>query len=208
MAWQVNLALVLDGSGSISSENWELEKDFAKDVVSAFTEKDLFENGGTASYVQFDSYAHSSGSFTSQEEFNDFVDADLQSQGGTEISAGIAKGQQLLSLNDSGGAVMVVITDGDSYLAYAEAEADAARAEGTNIFAVGVGRSFPSSDLKKFRFLFLVFVIVTHKVHGFVALIMFLFVPFVRLLRLTAVRDFIFIFCELGCSFAALVIFG
>ncbi|CAM9524910.1 unnamed protein product [Pylaiella littoralis] len=137
----VNLALVVDGSGSISPDDWELEKVFAKDVVAAFTERNLFENGGKASYVQFSSYVYSSGSFTSQEDFDEFVDADFQSSGGTDISEGVAEGQRLLSLNNTvaSGAIMIVITDGASYIITAELEADAARAAGTNIFAVGVG---------------------------------------------------------------------
>lgn len=139
----MNLALVLDGSASIYSEDWELEKDFAKDVVAAFSEKKLFQNGGLASYVQFSSYVVSSGTFTSVADFNEFVDADEQSRGGTDIEDGIVEGQRLLSLNDSGasGAVMVVITDGNSYLGYGENEADIAREAGTNLFAVGVGTS-------------------------------------------------------------------
>lgn len=140
---QVNLALVLDGSGSIYSDDWELEKDFAKDVVAAFSGKNLFLNGGTASYVQFDSSIVSSGTFSSLADFNAFVDADLQSQGSTDIAEGIFEGQRLLTLSNNGasGAVMIVITDGNSYITEAEFEADAARAEGTVIFAVGVGAS-------------------------------------------------------------------
>lgn len=137
----MNLALVLDGSGSIYSGDWELEKEFAKDAVAAFNKRNLFQNGGTASYVQFSSSVVSSGTFYSVQDFNDFVDADLQYGWGTSIDAGIAEGRLLLNLNESlaAGAVMIVITDGNSDLTSAEIQADAARDEGTVIFAVGVG---------------------------------------------------------------------
>lgn len=139
---QVNVALVLDGSGSINSTNWVLEKRFAKDVVAAFAERNLFENGGTASYVQFDWSLESSGTFYSLESFNSFVDGDVQGKFGTTISIGIAEGRRLLNANDSSASFMIVITDGNdtsSDPSAAPAEADTARADGITIFAVGIG---------------------------------------------------------------------
>lgn len=80
--WQFNIAIVVDGSSSIKPSQWEDEKEFAKNVTNAFTKRNLFENGGIASYVQFDGNLESSGSFTSLEDFNIYVDNDVQGSGG------------------------------------------------------------------------------------------------------------------------------
>lgn len=135
---QVNIALILDGSGSIDTNEWALETDFAEDVVAAFADRNLFENGGTATYVQFASAVGPSGTFNSTEAFNDFIDAAGKLGGGTNIESGIARGRELLSdAPASSLSFMIVITDGNG--GRPEDEADAARAEGTRVFAVGVG---------------------------------------------------------------------
>lgn len=137
---KVNLALVLDGSTSILSAEWPQEKDFAKDAVVAFADRNLFDNGGSASYVQFSSVVQSYGTFTSLEDYEDFVDEDFQVVGGTNIAAGIQTGQELLIASPSTASFMIVITDGEyNYGGDPTAYAEAARAEGTTIFAVGVG---------------------------------------------------------------------
>ena len=59
-ARQVNIALVLDGSGSVGSDNFDIEQEFAKNLTAAFAESNLFANGGSASYVQFTSYVDAS----------------------------------------------------------------------------------------------------------------------------------------------------
>lgn len=137
---QINLAVVLDASGSISSTEWELEKNFAKDVISEFESKNLFANGGSASYVQFSSGVSSFGTFDSSAAYEDYVDADSKILGGTNIEAGIMKGRELLNASPSTAAIMIVITDGEWTNGNdPSTEADAARADGTTIFAVGVG---------------------------------------------------------------------
>lgn len=78
---------MLDGSGSISYADWDLEKAFAMDAAAAFASRNLFENGGTASYVHFSTDLVSSGTFVSLDEFNAFVDADAYSGLWTNIEA-------------------------------------------------------------------------------------------------------------------------
>ena len=137
--------MVVDASNSITttspSDNftrseWTKEKEFAKSLVAAFADRNLFENGGTASYVQFHSVVQSFGSFTSLEEFNDFVDRDEKGIGGTNIDVGMAKANSLLAANASTATYMFVITDGNGIVGDAPANALAA---GTSIFVVGVG---------------------------------------------------------------------
>lgn len=140
---------MVDGSGSISDyffstessnsiywSEWRKEKEFAKSIVIAFSERNLFENGGTASYVQFSSSVISSASFTTLEDFIDFVDEDEHGSGGTNIDVGMAEANKLLAENPSTATYMFVITDGAGFLYTAPADAAAA---GTTVFAVGVG---------------------------------------------------------------------
>ena len=140
LSWQVNLALVLDGSGSISASEFAEEQDFAKDAVNAFANRNLFDNGGTASYVQYSSALVSSDSFGSAQLFNAFVDNDVQASAGTTTSVGIDEGTRLLGVNPATASFMIVITDGQSSsITATTAAADAARAENIVVFAVGVG---------------------------------------------------------------------
>ncbi|CAM9935183.1 unnamed protein product [Scytosiphon promiscuus] len=134
----VNVAIVLDGSGSISSDNFNLSQAFAKDTVAAFADENLFDNGGTASFTQFSSFATPGGTFSSQGDFDAFVDAELQLSGGTDIPSGIARGSELLAAAPNASAsFMVVLTDGVG--GDPTVEANAARAAGTIVYAVGVG---------------------------------------------------------------------
>ena len=145
--WQVNLALVLDGSGSIDPADFELEQQFAVDTVAAFAARNLFDNGGMASYVQYSSTLISSGTFDSAQDFNDFADADVQSRQNTFTNLGIDEGTALLGANDATASFMIVITDGVSNSASATATAaDNARAAGIIVFAVGVGESLAAKD--------------------------------------------------------------
>lgn len=133
---QINLAVVIDGSGSIDASGFEEEKDFAKNLAASFASRNLFANGGAASYVQFGTYITNSTTTYSLTAFNTFVDGDPQSGSGTDINAGIAEARDLLAINPATANFMVVITDGQDENIY---EAEEARDEGTVIFAVGVG---------------------------------------------------------------------
>ena len=109
---QVNVAVIIDASGSVSTADWELSKEFAKNTVSSFAEQNLFANGGSASFAQFSSSASEGGTFYSVEDFNAFVDADTKYSGGTDIIDGIAKGRELLNASPTTTSFMIVTTDG------------------------------------------------------------------------------------------------
>ncbi|CAN0446571.1 unnamed protein product, partial [Hapterophycus canaliculatus] len=111
---QVNVAIVLDGSGSIGATDFDLSKSFAKDTVVAFADQNLFDNGGTASFTQFSFAANAGGTFSSQEDFDAYVDDELQIGSGTVISAGIARGRELLTAApNTSTSFMIVLTDGN-----------------------------------------------------------------------------------------------
>ena len=147
LPWQVNLAIILDGSASINSTDFALEQGFAEDTVAAFAARNLFQNGGTASYVQYSGDLVPNGTFTSAQDFIDFAAADVQASGSTVTSVGINEGRKLLGTNPASALFMIVITDGQSSSFNATAAAaDAARAEGILVFAVGVGESAASNS--------------------------------------------------------------
>ncbi|CAN0284302.1 unnamed protein product, partial [Ectocarpus sp. 12 AP-2014] len=110
---QVNVAVIIDASGSVGTADWELSKEFAKNTVASFADQNLFTNGGSASFAQFSSDASEGGTFYSLEDFNAFVDADTKYSGGTDIIAGIAKGRELLSASPTTTSFMIVTTDGE-----------------------------------------------------------------------------------------------
>ena len=85
---QVNIAIVVDGSGSIEDQDWIEEQKFAKDAVAAFARRNIFDNGGSASYVQFSSFPLDMGTFYSEEDFDAHVDSLDQYKGGTDIVNG------------------------------------------------------------------------------------------------------------------------
>lgn len=117
LARQVNLAIVVDGSYSISPNDWEKVKELATNTTAAFASRNLFENGGTASYIQFNHGIVSNGTFTDLQSFNVFVDTDVLPGGFTDIEIGILEGMRLLrAAPPSSAAYMIVMTDGAGFI--------------------------------------------------------------------------------------------
>ena len=85
---KVNVVLVVDSSLSIVESDWILEQQFAKDTVAAFASRNIFDNGGTASYVQFSSSTSDEGTFNSTESFDEHVDSVIQYEWYTNIAGG------------------------------------------------------------------------------------------------------------------------
>lgn len=112
--FQVNVAVIIDGSGSVGSTDFDLEKDFAKNAVASFASRNLFANGGAAAFAQFSSSASTGGTFSSSEDFDAFVDAEPYVGGGTNIIAGVAKGRELLAANEASASFLILITDGQA----------------------------------------------------------------------------------------------
>lgn len=79
---------MVDGSDSIEPEDWEKEQRFAKQAVAAFARRNIFENGGSASYVQFTTFPFYMGTFYSEELFDAHVESVIQFRGGTDIVNG------------------------------------------------------------------------------------------------------------------------
>ncbi|CAN0405319.1 unnamed protein product, partial [Ectocarpus sp. 8 AP-2014] len=148
---KVNVAVIIDASRSIFDIDgaFLLEKEFAKNVTASFAAKNLFTNGGTASYASFSDDASDGGTFGSEAEFNEFVDNAPWEEGNTNIEAGLSKGRELLANGTSTRtSFLILITDGDGNRGgNPQIEADAARDEGTIVYAVGVGPDVSEATL-------------------------------------------------------------
>jgi len=147
---QVNLAVVVDGWGRTNRLNhtWELQKDFAKSITPALGDRNLFINGGSASYVQSAHSASdtSSGTFHSLEEFESHVDAVNVVTGRTSIDEGIKQARSLLTAAPPALAafIIIIVYDGNPLPRYLRSvqQADAARGEGVEVFVVGIGGKY------------------------------------------------------------------
>ena len=108
------MAVIIDSSGSVDDVEFVLEKDFAKSAIASFASRNLFANGGTASYASFATFASEGGTFTSAAEFDAFVDAAPRVIGSTNIEDGLSKGRELLNADSSATAsFLILITDGE-----------------------------------------------------------------------------------------------
>lgn len=107
------MAIVADSSGTVKGNDYDDSKQFAKDTVAAFADRNLFKNGGTASFAQFSHYVDPGETFSSQQDFDDHIDSKSRLSGSSAIALGIAEGRRMLA--NAPGAIasfMVVITDG------------------------------------------------------------------------------------------------
>lgn len=145
--------MVIDGSASINSTDFLEAKEFAKNITAAFADRNLFINGSTASYVQFSSivYPTDTGTFFSLDNFNAFIDGNIQRRGRTNIDAGIIAAHNLLNVAPPAStAFMIVLTEGDDNNGGNNVllTSNNARADGITLFAVGVGEILESISLE------------------------------------------------------------
>uniref|UniRef100_A0A8C7PMN5 VWFA domain-containing protein n=1 Tax=Oncorhynchus mykiss TaxID=8022 RepID=A0A8C7PMN5_ONCMY len=149
---QTDIAFLLDGSGSVNKFDFEKMKDFVKDLIREFLERD----------TKF-AVAQYSGYCTIHFDLNTFnvmnrdyqVNSITQQGGGTYTAASMRKVVQEVFSTSRGSRpkakrIMIVITDGQSNDSGMLKNA-ASEAEAKNIirFAIGVGRAFSSSSAMK-----------------------------------------------------------
>lgn len=134
-----DLMLVLDGSGSISRPDFELARTFARNLVNSC----LFVSGSRIGVVQFASTAQLEHPLSSDRAAVDgALVAMRQLIGSTATDRAIDLAQAQLTANRRPGVrnFIIVFTDGLSNDPAATGRAaDAARAAGTELFAVGIG---------------------------------------------------------------------
>merc|ERR1719232_286918 len=142
----VDVAFVLDGSGSVTEENFIKQKQFVKDVVLPLN---LHQTGSRASVVQFSDWPELSIDWTSNlDEFYTGVDA-IEYMGYRTFTADAMKFtyNNLIKNNARDGVkkFVVLITDGAS--TNGVSEKDALHQFGISNFALGIGPSTNRTEL-------------------------------------------------------------
>jgi hypothetical protein len=139
----IDLMLVVDGSESISREQFDTMQLFMSNLVAAFT---IGPDDGHAGIVQFASQGQGRVEIALSGD-GGAVQAAIagmeQIIGVTDIQEGIALGQGQLDASGRAGVpqVLILVTDGEhNQPGDPNAEAEAARNAGTEIFAIAIGQ--------------------------------------------------------------------
>jgi hypothetical protein len=138
----IDLMLVLDGSESISSADFDLTRDFVDSLIGHFV---ISPTDGHAGIVQFAGEGQGRveiGLSSDPAAITAASAAMLQIIGATDIQEGITLGQGQLTYAGRPGVphAMIIVTDGEhNQPGDPIAEADLARSLGTEIFAIAVG---------------------------------------------------------------------
>ncbi len=143
----IDLMLVLDGSESIRSADFDLTRDFVDNLIGHFV---ISPTDGHAGIVQFAGEGQGRveiGLSSDPDAINAASSAMVQIIGATDIQEGTALGQGQLTYGGRPGVphAMIILTDGEhNQPGDPIAEADLARSLGTEIFAIAVG---PGPDM-------------------------------------------------------------
>ena len=139
----LDLMLVIDGSGSIFASDFNRMKDFSNGLVDSFAVSDAAARIGV---VQFSGQGQGRleiGLSGNAAAVHGAISGMVQIEGFTDIQEGLALGQGEIAANGRAGVphIIILLTDGQQEGAPGDpvAEAAAARAAGTQIYAVGVG---------------------------------------------------------------------
>lgn len=138
---------MLDESGSIGAESFKKMLDFTAKVASVFTvgTGDSDSRVGAVSFASTANTEFLPGVHSTNAAVNAAIKGIRQEGGGTETSAGLSHVLNLFNSDDSGvrpkskeaARVVILITDGQSNSS-PQAAAEAIRATGAVVFAVGV----------------------------------------------------------------------
>ena len=153
----VDVAFIMDASGSIGDANFQVEKDFVKEVVYAFGVSESGSHAGVITYsddadlnIRFDEYKR-------LESFNGAVDNLPYSKGRTRIDKALQlASSQLFSVGAGMRAdvpkIAIVLTDGKQTQAADAVALDKAvaplHALGVQVFAIGIGSEVDSNELR------------------------------------------------------------
>lgn len=130
----VDLAIVVDTSGSMSGARRNNAVAAAKEVVSKMKENDR------CAVIKFTDGAYALQDFTNDAALLETAINKLNASGGTNIASGIRKAVELFSKseNDSSQKYIILLSDGEDSSRSAQ-EAEAAYALGIRIFALSIG---------------------------------------------------------------------
>ena len=139
----LDLMLVIDGSGSIFASDFNRIKDFSNGLADSFVISDAAARIGVVQFSGEGQGLLEIGLSGSSAAVHGAIDGMVQIEGYTDIQEGLALGQGEIAANGRPGVphVIILLTDGQQEGAPGDpvAEAGAARAAGTTIYAVGVG---------------------------------------------------------------------
>ncbi|KOR30994.1 hypothetical protein TI04_03085, partial [Achromatium sp. WMS2] len=144
----VDIMLVLDSSGSIGASNFAYVKDFARSILGVL---DVHTGGPQLGITQFSSQDRGKieiGLTADSAAIATAIDNIVYQAGNTDIQEGIALSQQELITKGRPNVAraLILFTDGTQYpdgTGSPALEAANARKQGTEIFAVGVGKANP-----------------------------------------------------------------
>ena len=152
---KVDLAFVVDSSGSISVENYEKEKNFIKTVAGAFG---LAPSGSRAGVVVYSAYAQTEitlDQFVDQPSFDQAV-SNIPYRGyTTRIDLGLQEASSTLlpHMRTNVPRLLVVITDGKQTRSVSHTPLKTAVRPfldgNVHSFAIGIGASVDSSELRQ-----------------------------------------------------------
>ena len=137
------MVFVLDSSGSVSSENFELVKNFTKNVLRQADIDGGSVRVGVNVYSDDDQVAFNLNTYSNKADVFNAIDALQFTGGGTETGRALEtmRSEMFTVANGDRPEVdnfAIVITDGKSDDRHISV-ADAARDDGINIFAIGIG---------------------------------------------------------------------
>ncbi|XP_067667789.1 uncharacterized protein [Haliotis asinina] len=150
---QLDLAFILDGSGSVSTRDFRRMLDFIVDIVS---ELDISEDGVKVSTVEYASYVGGDilfKNFTTKDSLLNSISNIKKSGGGTNTAAAILHTVNVLFSSAAGARpnakrVAILLTDGRSNSKSATiSAAQKAKDDGITMISVGIG-SIDQSELK------------------------------------------------------------
>lgn len=147
----LDLMLVVDESGSITSNDFSLLKQSLASLVNGLD--DLFENGGRIGVVMFESSARLAVQLSgNKQSVLNGIAGIQQRRGNTCIGCGIQTGATYLASGSSAGRnkAMVVLTDGKNNVSVHNfmPSIQGATAAGITLYAVGVGASYELVELQ------------------------------------------------------------
>ncbi len=144
----IDFMLVLDGSESISPADFDLMRTFASSLVGRFTVSDTDAHAGIVQFAGEGQGIVEVGLSSDPAAIAGAISAMTQIVGATDIQEGIAlaQGQLTAGVRPDVPQLMIILTDGEhNQPGDPIAEAEAARALGTELFAIAVG-SGPDID--------------------------------------------------------------
>ena len=154
----LDLAFVLDASGSVDDAQWKLTKDFVRGVTDAFT---LFPNSTRVAVISYSTLPHMElhyGDIRDQDHFADYMLSMSQPRGSTRTDRALKMARDQLA-NPAGGSredtpkAIILVTSGQTSAVAAKAAEQRARelkdTDGVTIVALGVGTSVDQYALRQ-----------------------------------------------------------